>query len=178
MNEGGAGREIQGRAGVSGRQVVTCMFALLCLGAIAGYGYWRFVFYPTTPQYALGVFLDAVRKRDYPTAYGRMYLTAPLKLVIPSARALERIGENAGGIIPRLKDYRLGRVERTAEGATVQAVLVTESADSETGSDKTDATEVAVEMRQEDGKWKVDASWAMGETVKRGGAELLRSLFN
>ncbi|NLH99107.1 MAG: hypothetical protein GX446_06400 [Chthonomonadales bacterium] len=166
-----------GRSRVSGKRFVTWMLVVLGIGALASYAYWRFVFYPTTPQYALGVFLDAVIERDYATAYSRLYVTAPVKLVIPTAKALEQIGENAGGIIPRLKQYRLGKTVRTEEGATVETILIAAVGDEGTGAPRTEATDVTVEMRRDEGRWKVDAGWALREAVKRGGAELLRSLF-
>jgi hypothetical protein len=150
--------------------------AILVLGG-GVYGYWRFIYYPTTPQYALGEFLNGVRDRDYVRVYGRLHVTAPLKLVIPSAKALETVADNAGGLIPRLVSYRLGAVKRTEDGAVVEATLISQPAVGSSPSASGDVTDVSVEMRLVDDRWKVDAGWAMREMVKRGGTDLLRSLF-
>ncbi len=147
------------------------------VAAAAAYGYWRYVYYPRTPQYALREFLDAAKNHDYETAYGRLHITSPLKLVVPSARALETFAENAGGLIPQLVSYRLGKVEQTAEGVRIMTMLTTEDTTGEAQQARTDVTEVSIELRQVDNTWKVDAGWAMREMVKRGGTDLLRSLF-
>ena len=158
----------------SGRACVWAVIALIGMAAGA-FGYWRFVYYPTTPQYALGEFLSAARYADYPMAYSRLHVTAPLKLVVPSAEALQKLAQNAGGLIPRLRAFRLGVVQRNQETATVRTTLFSETGAG--GQVESDATEVTVEMRQVDGRWKVDGAWVLRELIRRGGSDLLRSLF-
>lgn len=162
-----------GKTGGAGKWAILIVVLALALG----YAYWRFVYYPTTPQYALREFLGAVRDRDYETVYGRLHISAPLKLVLPSAKALETVAENAGGLIPRLVSFRLGKVSQTADGASIAALLTTEAADPNGSPGPNEVTEVTIELRLTDNRWKVDAGWAMREMVRRGGSELLRSLF-
>lgn len=140
--------------------------------AAAAFGYWRYVYYPTTPQYALREFLDAAKKEDYATCYKRLRLPVPLKLIIPTAEDLENTARSAGGLIPRLEDYRLGKVTRTGDKASIVTVLVARQHD----ADKASAEEITVEMVWEDDRWKVDGGWAMEEMIRRGADSLRKSL--
>ncbi|MBM3493425.1 MAG: hypothetical protein FJX72_03740 [Armatimonadetes bacterium] len=167
---------LAGRSRLCLGRAATWFLVALLAAALGGYGYWRYVYYPTTPQYALDEFLSAARDRRYPQAYARLHVTAPLRLVVPSAEALERLAENAGGLIPRLRSFRLGKVERKDDTVTIATTLITDPA-SGGAQGPADTTEVAVEMRMVDEKWKVDGGWALRELIDRGGADLLRSLF-
>ncbi len=171
----GTGASGNGRRGSGGSWRWVALAVVVVLAA--GYGFWRYVIYPTTPQYALSEFLDAARDRNYETVYARLHITAPLKLVVPSAKALETVAENAGGIIPRLVSYRLGKVTQSGDTASIAAFLTTEAAGAEGAPGQADVTEVTIELRRIEDRWKVDAGWAMREMVRRGGSELLRSLF-
>lgn len=156
----------------SGGRIVAVVVVLLVLAAGA-FAYWRFVYYPTTPQYALREFLDAVREERYDTVYKRLYLTAPLRLVLPSAEAMGRLARDAGGFIPRLQDYHLGRVQVSADRAVIRTVLIAKQPDNARRSSE----EVDFEMVRDKDVWKVDGSWALEELFKRGSRELLESLF-
>lgn len=140
--------------------------------AAAAFGYWRYVYYPTTPQYALREFLDAARKEDYAICYKRLRLPAPLRLIIPTAEDLKSMAQSAGGLIPRLEDYRLGKVTRTGDKASIVTVLVAR----QHNADKASAEEITVEMVREDDHWKVDGGWAMEEMIRRGADSLRKSL--
>ncbi len=157
----------EGRSGV--------LRAILVVAVLCGvaFGYWRFVYYPTTPQYALREFLDAVRAEDYALCYRRLHVPAPIRLLIPTAEALERLARSAGGLIPRLEDYRLGRVTEKGDTATVMAVLITRQEAATTAH----AEELEVHMVRQDDRWQVDGGWVLEELIRRGGAELRRSLF-
>lgn len=159
-------------SGRSGNRAIAAVIVLLLLAGGA-FAYWRFVYYPTTPQYALREFLDAVREERYDTAYKRLYLTAPLRLVLPSAEAMGRLARDAGGFIPRLQDYHLGRVRVSANRAVIRTVLIAKQPDNARRSSE----EVDFEMVRDKDMWKVDGSWALEELLTRGTRELLESLF-
>jgi hypothetical protein len=160
-------------AGARTRRCGAILLILLAASAAACFGYWRYVYYPTTPQYALVEFLDAARNEDYAVAYGRLDLPGPIKLIVPSAEALRNLARRAGGLIPRLEDYRLGKVTGGEEAATIRTMLITRLE----GAESSSADEVAIEMCKTDGRWKVDGGWVLRELVDRGGASLRRSLF-
>jgi len=151
------------------------LFSALVLAIAAGaYLYWRFVYYPTTPQYALREFLDAAIHQQYATAYRRLYLTPALQLVLPSEEALKNLAEDAGGIVPRLQDYHLGRVRASQDRAVIDTVLIARRPEAATSM----VEEVAVEMVRDGDVWKVDGAWAVEETIRRAGKALLHSVFH
>jgi len=158
-----------GRAGRCG----AILLVLAIAAAAAGFGYWRYVYYPTTPQYALAEFLDAARSKDYAVAYSRLDLPAPMRLIVPSAQALGELAQRAGGLIPRLEDYRLGKVTGGDDTATIRTMLITRLE----GAESSSADEVSIEMCRVAGRWKLDGGWALRELLDRGGAALQRSLF-
>ena len=56
---------------------------ILALSAAAGYEYWRLIFYPSTPQYAVEQFFDAANARQFGRMYELVKVTGPLKALIP-----------------------------------------------------------------------------------------------
>lgn len=162
-------------AGGSRTNRVLVLLLLVCaLLASGAFAYWRYVYYPTTPQYALDTFLRAAETRDYQTAYDRLHLPAPLRIIVPSSAALRQWAERAGGLIPELQSHSLGKVTAKADTATIESVFTTRSAGSANSPATT--TSVNVEMRRIDGIWKVDGAWALRELTDRGTESLLDSL--
>lgn len=150
---------------------ILVFIALVCA---AGFAYWRYVYYPTTPQYALSEFLDAAISEDYAAAYRRLHMPPAMRMLVPSAQSMQRLAENAGGLIPRLEGYRLGKVTSADDTATIVTLLITRQEGAETST----ADELDIEMTRHEGQWKLDGGWALGEMVRRGGKALQRSLFD
>lgn len=171
LSDSGGASPTNGGSSRAGRAARIILALVVVLGG-GGFAYWRFVYYPTTPQYALREFLDAAKNEQYVVAYKRLYVPGPLKLVIPTAESLDSLARTAGGIIPRLDEYRLGKVQATDDRAVIDTVLVTHRE----GSNTPMSEELQVELLRVDGKWKVDGGWALQELIKRGGKALLESL--
>lgn len=162
------------RQGPNIRSGLAIAAAAVLLAACGSFVYWRYILYPQSPQYALGQFLDAAIKEDYDIAYRRLYLAAPLKLIVPSAEALERLAHNAGGVLPKLRSYRLGTVKVEDDRATIRAVLHY----NQNNGSPMKAADADIVMIKDRDAWKVDGAWVLMEASSRGVDAIGRSLFH
>lgn len=146
---------------------------VLALTAAAGLLYWRYFYYPRTPQYAVRQFLQYCRSGDYAGAYRNMTLPEFLvKQVGITEKGFTNMARLAGGVIPNLADFRIGPAAIREDEATVQ-VQVTLAART---SDWKRVEKLEVPLVQEDGRWKVDGIWATNELLYRGGRQILQKL--
>jgi hypothetical protein len=147
---------------------------LLCLLLLAGggYAYWRLIYYPQTPQFALDRFFEAARARDYDTIYSLVQVPASLKILVPNANGLRRLAERVPGLIPEVEAYRLGRAKVEGDSAQVEAATTLRGGANAESSVST----FQVELVRREGQWRIDGQWVMREMARKGAGDLLKSL--
>src|SRR5690349_7155231 len=76
---------------------------VLAIMAIAGFGYWNLVYYPSTPQYTLDKFFVAAKVRDYDALYSLVHVSGLLKVAVPNAKALREMAQQMPGPVPEVE---------------------------------------------------------------------------
>ena len=138
------------------------ILAAIPIGVLLGYGYWRFVVYPTTPQYALDRFFQAARAKDYDTLYDLVQINGVLKVMMPNSARLKELAKTMPGLVPDVESYRFGNAIVTGDRATVETTATTRR----NGKESTDT--LKVEMVRTNGLWRIDGGWIFKEATRRG----------
>jgi hypothetical protein len=145
---------------------VIAVLALLIFVAIAACAW--FMYYPTTPRYATGRFLEAAKARDYDAVYAAINMPDTYKRVVPDGNALKRIIETAPSTFPQIASFAIGDTAVTGDDAIVKASLTTTGGSS--------ASDIEVHLRRVDGRWMVDGNWLAGLMARNGGGALLKMI--
>lgn len=141
----------------------------------SGWGWWRFVVYPTTPEYAADRFLRAAHDRNYDTLYALIDLPGAVKTVLPNAGALKRVAEAAPGAIPTVEDYRITRCQVNGDTAKLDVTVTTSGGVGASEGVRT-ISPYTMPMVRVHGGWRVDGGWIIGEMARKGARALLRSI--
>jgi len=148
--------------------------AAMLLLALGGFGYWKYVYYPSTPQYALTQFFEAVNARDYETVYDLVEVKGtPLEVFVPTAQSLRTLAERASNLIPRVQEYRFGKAQQEGDRARVETTAVV--LDTPQGTPPSAST-FNVQMVRVNGLWKIEGRWMMAEIQRRGADAILKGL--
>lgn len=147
--------------------------ALILLGIIGlfglcAYGYWRYIYYPTTPEYALGQFFEAAKARDYDRVYDLVQVPAPLRLLVRNGQDLKQLAERVPSAVPIVEDYRFGRVTFNGDHAIVDTSTIARNR-----AGRPYANGFDVEMIRTNGVWRIDGYWILKEIDRRGLGGLL-----
>src|SRR5258707_8694855 len=79
--------------------------ALVALLAVGAWAYWKFIYYPTTPQYALDKFFIAARDKDYEKVYDLVQVPPAVKVLVRNGQELKGMAQRMPGLVPELTDY-------------------------------------------------------------------------
>src|ERR1051325_6730789 len=83
--------------------------ALLVAGAAiaaAAFGYWKLIYYPTTPQFAIDRFIDAARTKNYDRVYDMVQVPPPIKVFVRSGSDLKSLADRNPGLLPDIEEHR------------------------------------------------------------------------
>ena len=80
------------------------VFVILGLAAAGAFGYWKLIYYPTTPRYAIDRFLDAVQAKDYDKVYDMVQVPPAVKVLIRNGRDLKALAEQNRSLLPDIKE--------------------------------------------------------------------------
>ena len=141
--------------------------------AFGSYGYYQFVYYPTTPQYAVGRIIEARQVKNYEAVYDMVKVPTTLKLLVPNGKSLAGFAESQPNMFPDVLDYRFGNVSQDGEAATVETFVTVRHP----ASGKPEASNVSIHMVKEAGKWKLDGAWLVQEITSRGADVFKSALF-
>src|ERR1051325_9488695 len=99
--------------------------ALALVGAgLLVYGWWKFIYLPTTPQYALDRFFDAANARDFDKVYDLVEVKGPLKAFVGSAGALRIMAERFPNLLPQVESHSYGDVQLSGDHAKIHTTAV------------------------------------------------------
>ncbi len=135
---------------------------ILAVAAIAGYSYWKFVYFPSTPQYTLDKFFIAAKARDYDSLYNLVHVTGLLKAAVPNAKGLRDMAQRMPGLVPEVEEYRFGAATVSSDRATIETATTTRTLRGVTSNT------LNVEMERVNGSWMIDGRWILREVGKRG----------
>ncbi len=141
--------------------VAAILLALLLLAA-GVYGYWRFIYYPTTPQYTLEQFFAAARSRDYNRVYELVQVPPVLRSFVGNGQELGKYAERFPGLVPVVEEYRFGKVTENGDHATVETTATTRI------GDKTTSGTVPFQLVRSNGVWRLDGNWIVSEATRHG----------
>ena len=158
MNPGAAGKTYGAERSMT-RLVILGIAALI---ALCSYGYWKLIYWPTTPQYALGQFFDAARVKDYNRVYDLVEVPPSLRLFIHNGHELQTVAERIPGLIPEVVDYRFGHASVTGDHARVETTTI--------GRFRRRGFSITfdVEMQRRNGIWRIDGKWLLAQINMRG----------
>ena len=139
--------------------VILIVIALLVSAAFA---YWRFIYFPSTPQYAVTQVIDAGRAKDYQQVYDRLKLTGPLKALIRGPDDLKRYAGQYPGLIPDVHEYRITNSDTKENRATVTANVKS------TQRGRTVENRVDFQVVRDEGFWRLDGEWLLREAIRHG----------
>lgn len=139
------------------------VFALALFIALAGWLYWKFIYYPTTPQYALETFFVAARNKDYDKIYNLVLVPPAAKVLVRNGQDLKAMAQRFPGLVPTLHEYKIGSVELNGDNAQLDATTTLIGADQ-----KPTDSQLKVKMIRTNGIWRVDGNWIMSEIGKKG----------
>ena len=144
------------------RSPLIVIFAALVVIGIAAYGYWRFIYYPSTPAYTVEQIIEAGRARNYGRVYDLVKLTGPLKALVRSPDELKGYAERYPGLIPDVRDYEIVSSAIKGDEATVKTQVTASQ------GGRTTQNEINFELVRQEGIWRLDGEWLFQEAVRHG----------
>ena len=139
---------------------LSALLALLTLGAWA---YWKFIYYPTTPQYALDKFFAAARDKDFDKVYDLVQVPPTVKVLVRNGQELKAMARRMPGLVPELANYSIGNVEVKGDSASLDATTTMIGRDQ-----KPSSSSLKVKMVKTNDIWRVDGNWILSEMKKKG----------
>jgi hypothetical protein len=135
----------------------------------AAYGYYRFIYYPSTPRFAVEQLFEAGRARDYERVYSLVKVSGPFKSLVRGPEDLKRYAEQFPGLIPDVQEYRVLKSDVQGDRATVTSEVTASQAG------RTNDRAVDFRLVREEGIWRIDGEWVIQEALRTGlGGALLR----
>jgi hypothetical protein len=144
------------------RSTVPILLLALAVAACGAYGYWKLIFYPTTPQYAIDRFIEAARAKDYDRVYNMVQVPPPVKALVRNGSDLRKMAEKSRGLLPEIKEYHFGTSTIAGDQATVETTVIGTQAGGESTS------VVPFKLVKTNGVWLIDGKWILAEALKRG----------
>jgi hypothetical protein len=141
------------------RSSILVMMAVYALGGVAvGYAYWRAAIYPKSASAAIDRLFAAVNLKDYKAIYDAVQFDASASAV--SVDTLKTLGEARPNSLPRTKQYVIGAIRETKDGAMAEVDVRFEG-----GPPK--AVKAHMPLKNTASGWKVNGAWLLGQIAER-----------
>ena len=158
-NEEGGTRTSRPSAGL----VLVVAVAVVGLGI---FGYWKFIYYPTTPQYAIDRFLEAVQRKDYDRVYDMVQVPASVKVFLRNGRDLKALVDQNKNLVPQVTEHHFLNSTET-DGTAIVNTSVTS-----TQAGKQSTSVLPFKLVKDHGVWFIDGHWVQAQIVRGGFAGL------
>lgn len=142
------------------------LLALVGAGLLV-YGWWSFIYWPTTPQYALDRFFEAANAHDFDKVYDMVEVKGPLKGFVGSGAALRTMAERFPGLLPQVESHSYGDTQISGDHAKVHTTITMRR------QGIANSNTMDVELSRTNGIWRIDGDWIFREIVRQRAGGLL-----